>query len=407
MNLKDVYSQLVNLPYKLRVVCIANLLLAICSGLAIYHGDTTLISSGARSIFVYLQYFLIFISWLFTDWKKTERKYILLSLPICIHIIYTFFNTRWPFSPTLNLLVYLPLLFQILQSKEIRIIQLVLYRYFLIIMSILGIICCISFIFSLGLPYEVVTYYGGSSPTNYVNYNVCYLYASQELNIQTFRLCGLFNEPGYFGTILALVLITNKFKINIGNICLCLAGVFTMSVAFYALIGTYLFLKMFRNIRSIVISILIVFSFVISKPILIEEFPALEAVFERLEYDSQTGKLKGDNRSSLQFDEAFNKSISHANTAFWGNGTNSHFLLKSSTLNYKSYIYNNGVVVFILVLGGLFIGVLKYSKYDFIVLPFLLTFFISFYQRPEIFIPLYFLILIGGVDYIKLYNHEN
>ena len=96
-------------------------------------------------------------------------------------------------------------------------------------MSILGIIASFSFIFKLGLPYEIVPYYFGDE--YYINYYFAYLYWGGSEGV-VFRLCGLFNEPGYFGTVSAILLINEKLHLKrISNLLLFIAGFFTFSAA--------------------------------------------------------------------------------------------------------------------------------------------------------------------------------
>lgn len=99
----------------------------------------------------------------------------------------------------------------------------------MIFSAFLGIVAYFDFLLGLGLPHSIEEYYIQRDNANYINYTFAYLF----VEFDGIRLCGLFNEPGAFGTFLALFLILDGFNYkHYGNYLLLIAGCLTLSMAF-------------------------------------------------------------------------------------------------------------------------------------------------------------------------------
>lgn len=382
----------------------ALLYLTIASSLAISHGDTTLISPVLRVLFVYTQYVAIFLALICTSWRKCNKKSLLMLLPICVYYLFYLFDSHPFFSSPLNLLIVLPLFIIAVQSPQVRIIVYIFFYWYIVLMSILGIIASFSFIFKLGLPYEIVPYYFGDE--YYINYYFAYLYWGGSEGV-VFRLCGLFNEPGYFGTVSAILLINEKLHLKrISNLLLFIAGFFTFSAAFYALLIIYL---IFVSVRKIYVWIIVsVVAVIISCNInyIEENIPAFYHLIERFDFNSKEGKFEGDNRTNYIFEKNYAKVLNSTTSLLWGRGTDSHIKDNNSgVLSYKLIIYQYGLLGFTLIYLSFFLvrirDIISCRQAFFLSICMLL----SIYQRPYIFVAVYFIIYYGALDYL-IYNKK-
>lgn len=143
-----------------------------------------------------------------------------------------------------------------LQTDEIKAESYRWIKCLIVIMSLTGIVCYLSFIFDLGLPYKQMPYYSLiKSGVWYLNYHVSYFY----MNAVQVRLCGLFNEPGWFGTFLAFCLCVEDLNMRkLSNIIILIAGILTFSLAFILIIVLYFVLKNITDWRKWVWLVLLV-----------------------------------------------------------------------------------------------------------------------------------------------------
>ena len=187
--------------------CIA--VIAITSSLAFMHGDTTLISEQVNRMVGIPNYFasIIIIATLFI-----ENKSFNLYKPLALYIVFSWLlMTFWFYDKfSISPLTLIVMLLFCGVGDDVLLFAFKKYKIFLLITSAYGILSYTSFLFSLGLPFTTVPYYsaGESMGWTYENYYLALLVLSTD----GLRLCGLFNEPGYFGTILALYLISQKMN---------------------------------------------------------------------------------------------------------------------------------------------------------------------------------------------------
>jgi hypothetical protein len=117
-------------------------------------------------------------------------------------------------------------------------------------------------------------------------------------------------------------------------------------------------------------------------------------------FSSQNGKLKGDNRRTNLFEIKFDNMV-RSDQYLFGRGPNSlqndHNLM---TLSYSTYIYQYGIIGFAILWLVPLVFAVKYSKRNLQCCIFIMLFFVSTYQRPHFYTPLYLALLFGGIDYI-------
>lgn len=369
-------------------------LYAITTSMALNHDDTTLSTPLLHLVFVSIKSLALYLAillFVINKHKSIDPNALLYVLP---YILYLIVAGRFSFDGILGFGLFAAI------SNEKKYLCFVTFRDYLVLSSFLGIIAYISFVTGIPLPHTTVPLYGGLMGS-YINYGFTYLDFLDGL-----RLCGLFNEPGYFGTILALTLIASNFNMKrISNVVMLIAGILTASMAFFTLVGLYVFFVNIYKPKRLITILLVFFvsSFVLIKTGIVPQ-TLVDHILGRFVFED--GKFVGDNRSSTAIDDAFTNMFKSSKVWF---GYGDHLPVdQESTLTYKFYVLQYGIIGALLTWGVLLFASLKTSKCSLSVLTFIALFFISIYQRPGIFVLCYFVVLFGGVLYQnKLNSYES
>ena len=369
-------------------------LYAITTSMALNHADTTLSTPLLHLVFVSIKSLALYLAillFVINKHKSIDPNALLYVLPYILYLIVT---GIFSFDGILGFGLFAAI------SNEKKYLCFVTFRDYLVLSSFLGIIAYISFITGIPLPHTMVPLYSGLMGS-YINYGFTYLDFLDGL-----RLCGLFNEPGYFGTILALTLIASNFNMKkISNIVMLIAGILTASMAFFTLVGLYVFFVNIYKPKRLITILLVFFvsSFVLIKTGIVPQ-TLVDHILGRFVFED--GKFVGDNRSSTAIDDAFTNMFKSSKVWF---GYGDHLPVdQESTLTYKFYVLQYGIIGALLTWGVLLFASLKTSKCSLSVLTFIALFFISIYQRPGIFVLCYFVVLFGGVLYQnKLNSYES
>lgn len=214
-------------------------------------------------------------------------------------------------------------------------------------------------------------------------------------NILFTRLCAMYDEPGVPGTICGIILMIEKLDIkkNLTNKILLIGGLLSFSLAFYILLLINMLVnKKFKLFVFIIISLTILnFS----------NFNKQYGLFDKMLFNRvmiSDNKLSGDNRTSLTLDYAYEKFMQgDLGTILVGKGqgyVQSHVDGGGSS-SYKILIYERGLIFFILYL--LLIALLYYKNtVNFKNYYILLAIYLSIYQRPDILILAYIVLIVGG-----------
>lgn len=277
-------------------------------------------------------------------------------------------------------------------------VWLVAYKYFrlyLITSSILGIIAFFSFVLSLPIPYQIQDYYDHEG-WNYVNYGFSYLVLE---GFRAIRLCGLFNEPGFLGTMLAMCLVIDGINLKrIGNVIMLIAGCLTFSLAFFLILGAYLFLNLLNNPKYIKTIIILVVLLAILIPYLYKN-DMVATLLDR--FIIEDGEWAGNNRTDLIIDRYWSDMFKSGNFLF-GYGTGYLKYIEYGNVSYKSVIFEYGFVGALLLWGSLLYSAIhKITNKNRMFYIVILCFFLNIFHRPTLFAPCYLLTLFGGIEYIK------
>lgn len=204
----------------------------------------------------------------------------------------------------------------------------------------------------------------------------------------SFRFCGVFDEPGVIGTLSGILLYLQRFNFkDRRTIILLISGLCSLSLFFYILLIVTLIMyygfvkKNIIKVLFVIVVIFITFQFIQNNDIL------NEVIGSRFEWDSESGKLVGDNRSNDKTLYFFNNLL--VSNEFW-------FGLKDTSL-FLEYMEGESNVYMILILNGfvfclsyllfyIFYGLSKKTKTSSFIL-FIIILLATIYQRPFLFNP--------------------
>lgn len=279
------------------------------------------------------------------------------------------------------------------------------FRTFIVWMSVAGILSYCSYMFGLGLPFKLKPFYMDDWPTFYINYHISYLLGvtpgASGMNFIP-RLCGLYNEPGFFGTIAIFVLCIDNLNLRrIGNIAILIAGVLSFSFAFWVILILYWLIRDVSKLPRLFTKLAVLIVIFSSIQLVHFEEPRVQALVER--FQIKDGKLAGDNRVTDKFQKVYNRMFIENKEMF---GVGPEVVAKmSGNLSAKTYILTYGIIGFLLLWGTaiyLSIGYARTGKCPTSrALVYIAIFFISTYQRPHFITPLYLTLLFAGIDYIE------
>lgn len=379
---------------KLRISVL--LLAAINSSLAISHPDTTLAPESVTTLIVVFNYILLLFSLILADRKMSDRKGLIMAVVVLWFLVRV---TNVASNATIQLqggTLLLLLVFSMLPEPDMA-AMMKWYRNFLIIVSSISLVVAVDYVLGLGLPHTITPFYEDNMGV-YIDYKISYIHLEKML-----RLCGVFNEPGYFGTFLGLVLVMEHFNLRKpGNILLIVAGVLTFSLAFFVIliIGVLLYI---RNRKTLMYVVLLVLTLFVILPYVAERSEQVDSILTRLEFDKATNKIVGDNRTTSEFD-IIERDFYNSGNLIWGYGTGyvKSFHLKNVS-SYKIPLVEWGFLGFILTYGLLIFCAIKNSRKRRDAIVYVLCFAASIYQRPNVFALDYFLLLFGGIHYIRYY----
>ena len=381
---------------KIAVYCYVYI--ACLSELALSHSDTTLYPEWFRHLYLYSIFIALLLALVivFTRKLKDTSSFLIPAIYFSFITLYSnfdisinsFFDAVYSTFRIMGFLLMMPL-------GKIRIYE--CFTYFIVFMCACGIFVYISHILHLPVPHSEIPYYTDSVFASYIDYKIGILFSE----LGAIRLCGLFNEPGAFGTFLALILCIEDFDLKKReNVIMALAGLLSFSVAFFIISLLYLIMKMRKDKRLLVpLTILLIF-IVFILPNLEFSNPILQAFTNRLKFDD--GAFVADTRSSDFVDEKFSDML-YGDHLFWG--FKGKYLVsidyENTTSTFKVPFIEYGMIGFFVIYGILLINALKRTKGISTAIMFVLCFAFSVYQRPYIYTLTYFVILYGGIEYIK------
>ena len=371
-----------------------------------YQSDSTLslTSSLLSNIFKILLYTftglnIILIIFPILKYKKTILiKDLFQTIPMIIFIIISSFHTYDGSISFSGFLFSLLWIIFALAPDNIKKRTFIYFKNAFIIICIAGIICYLSYDLNLFLPYKVVNYYNNNAIVeNYIDYKFIFLYRASS-SISLVRLCGICNEPGYFGTICALILCASSLNLKKkSNIIILIAGFLTFSLAFIITLVIYLLLKYLKDFRTVILTVLLTCFYLFLLPNIYTGNPTIDRFIQRMTITDEG--LAGDNRTTDELEYVFNDVVKNKPLFGYGNNYIKSNNLKGS-LSYKTYIIQYGFVGCILLWGSLLLAAL-YKNKNYLSIIYIIVFFVNIYQRPNIMTLQYQILLFGGLAFIN------
>ena len=199
------------------------------------------------------------------------------------------------------------------------------------------------------------------------------------------RFSGPFIEPGFLGTLAALILVAKKYNLkDVRLIVLFIAGLFTLSLAFYlisAFFGLFYLAVEKRKVLATVLLVGMVGVFYWQT----KDNPVLsQTIYERVVWNSETKSISGDNRSNDLVD-AYYERIKGTSDFYFGTSDPNWYqnVAGGNSATYKNVICINGfITVALYLLYLLQLGwVNKRSLAGFIL--FAAVLLMNFYQRSS------------------------
>lgn len=273
------------------------------------------------------------------------------------------------------------------------------YYFFVRIMALTMMISLIVWIMiGLGVPLsgEVIDPLNELKDYNYIAYPFLVIvldYTGTILNM--LRFSGVFDEPGVVGTVTFLILAINRFEIRKWYNTICfIGGILSMSLFFY--IGTFIYALLAYvfnpkyNIAKRITSLLIILA---GWLVIVNNDTTSELILGRMEYDTTTNKMTGDNRSDIYLDNYIDN-IRGSSLYFWGVRNESIIKEYQNSAGYKNAILMYGMVFIVLyiVLFGIY-GSTYMSNNKWMLFVMILIMVATLYQRPGFM----------GKDYIFLF----
>lgn len=206
------------------------------------------------------------------------------------------------------------------------------------------------------------------------------------------RFYGPFSEPGAVGTLCAILMCVQKFSFKDKRVIpVFISGILSFSLFFYVLVvvyGSLYLLTIRRNYLVFLLSAVFFAGFYFAT----KDDPILyQLIWERIEWDEQNQKFKGDNRRGELVDDYYNKfketpqywfgSSKEEVARFWS--------IVESTSSYKVVVITNGMIFLVLYLLFFVLYAYRYKRSNKEFLLFVVVLLANTYQRANVYNILY------------------
>lgn len=219
-----------------------------------------------------------------------------------------------------------------------------------------------------------------------------------------YRFIGFFDEPGLLGTVAFFLLAITNYNIkSIKNIIILIAGLISLSLAFYVLTFIYLLFCSFRQYQKILYLILFIMGIYILSNVSI---PFNKAIGSRLHIvHSDAGiVVSGDNRSNEVLEQEFTQALTVSIVQIMIGDRN--YKNTDGSASWKMIFIQTGVIGLLIFISILVLTLVIYSKYNqiyWISIVFFICLLASFYQRPDIIKMYYIIAFIASIVMSPLY----
>ena len=381
-----------------KMAVIACSISTIISTLAINKSDTTLSNSSdfLRTVLLIINY-LVTLVCIYELLNKRKRPNIAIIIAVLFSWGLSTLHTASGVSTSLSFLAVIQLLLFAFFTTNEYVSLFKIWSVYLVIMALFGIIAYVSFTLNLAIPYSIDQYYGDNESIYYVNYGFSNIY----LNDSMLRLCGLFNEPGVFGTCCALILCADKFNLRkIGNIILLIAAIFSFSLAAMLIALIYLAFISIKNRHSMSATVVLVGAFLLLASINSSN-DSFEQLLSRVDLKNKTFK---DDRTNDVFEKELEKQRESTVDFLFGYGEGINKGKGVVVSSFKSNILEHGLIGSVLLYSLIFIPAFRKAKGNYFAVMFVFLLIIQQYNTNSPYTLSSFTNILCGVSYVKYQN---
>lgn len=287
-----------------------------------------------------------------------------------------------------RLFSFLPFFVFFLKKRDIQKVYTLYQDFFVYTITISLVVYLLVVWIGYDLPYSIIEPLNKLKSYNYLAYPFCVI--SDNDYFSHFRFCGCYDEPGVVGTIVGVMLITNRWNMrDWKNVVLLLSGVFSFSLYFYLLQFLYFLLYAKLQYKIAVLLLLTGLFLYLQNDELVNKF-----LLDRLEFSD--GEFSGDNRTSTSFDSWYGDFLFTIN--FWiGCGKGMAEIVDSGGASYKHLIVDHGFIMFVIYMFSFLYLIWRNHSVSKKSLIIIIVLFSLIYQRPFIFNYLYLFLLVSNV----------
>lgn len=215
------------------------------------------------------------------------------------------------------------------------------------IVLFISLVAWLFFLTGVSLPYDMEAH-GLDDLYYFENYKFFLRNTTMVSDLIFPRFCSIFLEPGYLGCIISLLLFIRRYKMDFWGVVLLISLIATFSLAGWIIsILGYLVHRSFSAKRPVLMTLSIIVV-VASIWVGAKNFNGGNnmlnlAIFERLEYDKDTGTISGYDRSTEGTDQWFWGTFVKSPDVVFGSSSAADSL-KINDNDWKSYIVKHGIV---------------------------------------------------------------
>lgn len=310
-------------------------------------------------------------------------------------LIYAYYVVRSDFSffGSLSVLFIVPFFFFKTDYVEDLYNKFILVLAALLIPSIIQYVLCTFVGISFG--YRIVPPYELEKLEMYRQY--LFFVETDQFRLMP-RFFAYFDEPGVLGTISGMILLSQKFNLKKWyNVVLLIAGILSISMAFFIFAFAGLLLGRYKYKWVVVIG-------VIGLVITLSQIDYLEPLFMR--FTIEDNQLAGDNRTSDFFDQWFS-SFMQTPDVWTGKGRGYAAYINEGGSSYKNIIVDYGIIFFIIYITTFGLKALKEIGKSREVLLWMVLFLGCMYQRPSINRPEYVFVWLASIYFLANIKMKN
>ena len=188
------------------------------------------------------------------------------------------------------------------------------------------------------------------------------------------------------------------------NIIIMLAGLLTFSLAFYVIVIIYILMAPKRHSKVITALFVAIILALIILPNIEFKNNNINALINR--FSIENGEWVGDDRSNETIEQLLEETLSSFYALFGMGGGYVDSLHIEKVGTYKKFIIDYGIVGIFIMYIPLIIHAFKRCNKNYYAIIYVICFIASIYQRASIFMMACFVILFGGIEYIKSDGHQ-